>query len=104
MKKNEEYYFLNPEFTDPHRMKKERDKARKLKKTQWWLTLVNRGVCHYCQKKFLPCNLTLDHVVPLARGGASTPGNMVPACKSCNQSKKLDTPVDEILRALEPRE
>jgi hypothetical protein len=32
--------------------------------------------------------LTMDHVVPLARGGKSTKGNVVPACKPCNNKKK----------------
>jgi 5-methylcytosine-specific restriction protein A len=96
----EDYYLLNEEDTDPGRIKNEREKARKLRKTQWWLNQVNRGICHYCEKKFQPSELTLDHVVPLARGGVSKPGNVVPACKECNQNKKLHTPVDEILKGL----
>ena len=98
MTSDDSFYSLDPAFTDPARLKRERDKARELKKTQWWLTLVNRGICHYCDKKFKKTALTLDHVVPLARGGTSTRGNMVPACRACNREKKLDTPVDEILR------
>ena len=30
----------------------------------------------------------MDHVVPLVRGGRSTKGNVVPACKDCNTKKK----------------
>lgn len=30
---------------------------------------------------------TIDHVVPLVRGGTNYEGNLVPACKSCNSSK-----------------
>ena len=30
----------------------------------------------------------MDHVVPLVRGGRSTKGNVVPACKECNTTKK----------------
>lgn len=96
----ENYYILSDEDTDPTRVKREREKARKLRKTQWWLNQINRGICHYCEKKFPASALTLDHVVPIARGGSSTPGNVVPACKECNLNKKLDTPVDEILRGL----
>ena len=95
---DESYYILNPEWTDPARLKKEREKAQKLKKSQWWLTQVNRGICHYCQKKFPPRELTLDHIVPLARGGTSTPGNVVPACLACNREKKLETPAERLLR------
>ncbi|HAT1242480.1 TPA: HNH endonuclease [Corynebacterium striatum] len=31
--------------------------------------------------------MTLDHVVPLSRGGKNTIGNALPACQSCNSSK-----------------
>ena len=30
----------------------------------------------------------MDHLVPLVRGGRSTKGNLVPACKECNTAKK----------------
>jgi 5-methylcytosine-specific restriction endonuclease McrA len=32
--------------------------------------------------------LTLDHLVPLVRGGRSVRANMVPACKDCNSKKQ----------------
>ena len=95
--KSNSYIELNPEFTDPQRLKREREKARKLKKTQWWLGRVNQGICHYCQNRFPPSQLTMDHIVPLARGGESTKGNIVPSCKTCNQEKKLEIPVERIL-------
>jgi 5-methylcytosine-specific restriction endonuclease McrA len=40
--------------------------------------------CAYC---FDVCAPTLDHVVPISRGGDHTADNVVPACKSCNSSK-----------------
>ena len=46
--------------------------------------------CAYCLRKGLP--LEQDHVIAVARGGAHTQENVVPACKSCN-SKKKDQPV-----------
>ena len=98
---NVNYYILSESHTDPARVKKEREKARKLKKTQWWLNQINRGICHYCGKQFKPNELTLDHIVPIARGGTSTAGNVVAACRSCNENKKLDTPVDRILREID---
>ncbi len=95
------YFELDPSHTDPARIKKEREKARKLKNSQWWKSLLQRGVCHYCEKKFSARELTMDHVVPLARGGTSAPGNIVPACRSCNQEKKLEMPVDRLFEQLE---
>lgn len=85
---------------DKKHIAKEREKARKLKKSQWWLDKLNQGLCHYCGKKFGAAELTMDHVVPVARGGTSSPGNIVPACKACNASKKLTTPVEELLKKI----
>jgi 5-methylcytosine-specific restriction enzyme A len=95
------FWSLDPAHTDPKRLKKEREKARELKSTGWWKTELSKGLCHYCQGKFKPGQLTMDHVTPLARGGTSVKANIVPACKPCNQSKKLETPVDDLFRQLE---
>lgn len=53
-----------------------------------WRRLVNRfsGRCAYCDE--LCDNLTLDHVVPVTRGGSHGVGNILPACPSCNFSKQ----------------
>ena len=32
--------------------------------------------------------LTMDHIVPLGRGGTSVRGNVAPSCKDCNTRKK----------------
>lgn len=85
---------------DRQHVAREKMKARELRKTQWWLNLLNRGICHYCGEKFPPTELTMDHVVPLARGGRSTKRNIVPCCKKCNSEKKYLTPVDMILKKL----
>ena len=80
---------------------RERTKATQLKKTNWWQTIVGKGTCHYCKKQFAPKELTMDHIVPLSRGGRSVKGNIVPCCKECNNDKKYLTPVDMILKELE---
>ena len=69
-------------------IKRERAKARELRQSQWWKRRRGAGICHYCGNKFSPHDLTMDHVVPLVRGGRSTKGNLVPACKECNTKKK----------------
>ena len=43
--------------------------------------------CAYCGTK--PDVLTMDHIVPLARGGTHTADNIVPACGPCNMHKKI---------------
>ena len=98
-RKPDAYFTLDSAHTDPARVKRERQKASVLKKSQWWLDLKNRGVCHYCGRKTK--ELTMDHVIPIARGGTSTKGNIVPACSKCNQSKKLSTPIDELFARLD---
>ncbi len=86
---------------DPAHVKREKEKARELRKTAWWQNEINKGTCHYCRKKFKAEELTMDHVVPLVRGGKSNKGNIVPACKDCNNKKKYKTPVDMILEELD---
>ena len=95
---DQDYFILNSEFTDPKRLKKEREKAKALKQSSWWHTKIQQGACHYCEKIFQPKELTMDHVVPLARGGTSTKGNLVPACKNCNRDKKLSVPAERMMQ------
>ncbi len=44
----------------------------------------------------------MDHIVPMARGGKSTKGNVVPACKECNNKKRYMLPIEweEYLQSL----
>ena len=83
-------------------LRREREKARELRRSRWWQNRLAAGVCHYCGESFPPSALTLDHVVPLVRGGRSTRGNCVPACKECNTRKRdmLPTEWDEYLTSL----
>ena len=37
----------------------------------------------------------MDHLIPLVRGGKSTKGNLVAACKTCNSKKKYSLPWEE---------
>lgn len=36
----------------------------------------------------------MDHIVPLSRGGKSRKGNIVAACKDCNNKKRYLLPVE----------
>ncbi len=69
-------------------IKKQRKIAKDLKATAWWKKKKSTGVCYYCNKKFDVQDLTMDHIVPLIRGGKSIKSNIVPACKDCNNKKK----------------
>jgi 5-methylcytosine-specific restriction endonuclease McrA len=79
---------------DEQDLKRERRKARELRQSQWWKRRLAKGRCHYCGCYIAPAALTMDHVVPLARGGKSTKGNVVPACKTCNTKKKQLLPME----------
>lgn len=59
------------------------------------------NACRYCGRAVLlrwpirgrpgrADDLTLDHVVPLARGGSSKRDNLVVACRACNAAKGSD--------------
>ncbi len=53
---------------------------------QWdALKIAYRYRCAYCGEK--PKNLTMDHVIPISKGGPHTLSNIVPACKTCNTAK-----------------
>lgn len=45
------------------------------------------GLCFYCPA---PAD-TIDHRIPLCRGGTALPANLVPACRSCNSRKRHRT-------------
>lgn len=90
---------LLPEVTQ-EALRRAREEARRAKKKRWWLDKKSAGKCHYCAGFFSPEQLTMDHIVPLARGGRSTPGNVVAACRRCNQSKSVATPADLIIDTL----
>ena len=75
-------------------IKRERRKARELKASQWWKRRLSKGACYYCGKPIPPKELTMDHIVPIARGGRSTKGNVVTACKECNTNKKHLLPME----------
>jgi len=93
----ENFYDLGDHDAVQRHIKIERDKAKKLRKSSWWETQIQKGLCHFCQQSVGLDNLTMDHLVPLARGGKSTRGNIVPACPACNKNKQLDTPVETLL-------
>jgi 5-methylcytosine-specific restriction endonuclease McrA len=44
-------------------------------------------VCYLCGKELGDDALSLDHVIPLRRGGTHTPENLRIACRSCNSRK-----------------
>jgi 5-methylcytosine-specific restriction endonuclease McrA len=87
-------------------LKKEKQKARDLRKTQWWKRKCAEGKCYYCENEIPPGELTMDHIVPVVRGGKSAKNNVAPACKECNSKKKHSLPIEweEYLERLNKKE
>ncbi len=79
---------------DEAEIRRERAKARDLRKTRWWQQKTAPGTCFYCKGKVTHKDITMDHLVPLARGGRSTKDNLVPSCKKCNSKKKSMLPLE----------
>ena len=75
-------------------LKRERRRAKELRDTQWWKRRLSKAICYYCRRQTPPKELTMDHIVPISRGGRSIRGNVVPCCKECNNAKKQLLPIE----------
>ena len=73
---------------DEEDLRRERARARALRGSQWWKNRRSQGICYYCHRRFPPRELTMDHRVPLVRGGKSVRSNLVPCCRECNKAKE----------------
>jgi 5-methylcytosine-specific restriction protein A len=80
--------------------KKEKAKARELRSSQWWRQELGKGLCYHCSKHFKPGELTMDHLIPIARGGKSTKNNCVTSCKDCNTKKGYKTRAEMVLEEM----
>lgn len=54
----------------------------------------DHNMCQYCDTKFHPSELTLDHIIPRSKGGRDTWDNLVACCEPCNK-RKADMSVEE---------
>jgi len=86
--------YIDFDAPDDAEIRRERAIARELRKSRWWQQKTAPGLCYYCRQKVAFHELTMDHLVPLARGGRSTKENLVPSCKSCNNLKKTLLPIE----------
>ena len=49
--------------------------------------LAKHPFCHWCRRPLSEATATLEHVVPLARGGSNRRENLTLACKQCNHER-----------------
>ncbi len=78
--KNKPEMFINNAYK---RYAKIKNADRRLVKLSELKALHSRP-CIYCGSKK---QIEIDHVIPIARGGRHSIGNLVPACRTCNRSK-----------------
>lgn len=62
----------------------------------YWDAVLNafEHRCVYCRRAVK--RLEADHLYPVAKGGKTEEGNLVPACRTCNASKGDQDPADFI--------
>ena len=56
--------------------------------------------CQYCNRKFPPSELNMDHVIPRHRGGNTSWENLVASCLSCNGRKGNRLPHEAGMRLM----
>lgn len=79
-----------------------RRRPRSVRFSRFNVLLRDSFCCQYCGRRPQTRELTVDHVVPRARGGPTRWTNVVAACRSCNHTKGSRTP-DEARMKLHSR-
>ena len=93
-------YFRSPEGRAAKNRAEARRRASKrgssigdLAELREYRDLIARDPCSYCGRP----TEHIDHIVPLARGGAESWDNLTPACASCNGRKHTRSLLDFLL-------
>ncbi len=84
LSKMDEYHIHYPDVA-PVKSKRNR-KSRDIRKKREKLLKLD-PFCKYCRKALDLENSTLDHVIPLAKGGSNKMDNLAVACNECNFNK-----------------
>lgn len=71
------------------------DRKQVFQKIMWYSHKLGKLKCAYCEVGFTyECEWTtptLDHIMPVSKGGSSHLSNLVPCCKKCNHTKQDST-------------
>lgn len=54
---------------------------------EWYRQMLIPRCVHCGHIFFTKHNLSVDHVIPLSKGGNNNKGNLVPACIDCNRKR-----------------
>lgn len=75
------------------------NKMRRKFKNKW--AIYYGLVCAYCVRSCVEC-ATIDHLIPLSKGGDNRLENLVLACQECNRLKADKLPNEFKLPILKP--
>lgn len=94
--KNRSHYLTKHRIAQFNRKRKAKAQCDKTLTPEVVAIIYDQIICAYC-KNFTPIKLrTIDHVIPLSKGGLHSIYNVTMCCKSCNSSKR-DMEVDEFI-------
>lgn len=82
--------YMNDPFCRKDNTRKKLQKMRRKQYTAYERELIYRKgdcKCYLCGKELMLSDMTLDHVVPLSKGGTDCLENIRPCCKECNTWK-----------------
>lgn len=93
---NDDYHPASPDA--PPVVK--RSRRKQISKGKWHSVMMMHGYkCHWCgiglcgdKSKFNFA--TMDHLIPLSRGGTNQNSNLVPACHACNHKRGNQLPAE----------
>ncbi len=78
-----------PEVKHAGKAKRESPNKMRAKRLVLWR---KTPFCHWCKRGLSFQESTIDHVIPLARGGTNHIKNLVIACEECNLKRGRDMP------------
>lgn len=79
----------NPSIKKLHRRTRERKRSYRRVKRR---LLRMSSFCYWCRKPLDSTLATIDHIIPLSKGGTNGMDNFVLACKDCNHNRRNDMP------------
>src|SRR5688500_12552842 len=77
-----------------------RRRPRVVRFSRFNVLLRDGFMCQYCGDHPHARELTMDHVIPRAKGGATRWNNVVAACRECNHRKGSRTPDEARMRLM----
>ena len=48
---------------------------------------AQRSICYYCKRQVVFSEWSIDHIIPIVKGGKTTEENCIGTCRTCNNLK-----------------